>query len=172
MTTHLYKQEMPPSGGYPKINVQRTFPKTWFNWYRCSLIGCGICIYGSFIQSYWNKKSWARTLEQQDVANALMPFMKAESDRMWLLMAHRLRDEEAEAMKDVPGWKVGTWYGEPIYFTKPRGTWWCPKELELFSHSSVEEYDHGRHFRRHTNVAELPSWYDKFIPKIPHHDLI
>lgn len=24
---------------------------------------------------------------------------------------------EKELMKDVPGWKVGTWYGEPVYFT-------------------------------------------------------
>lgn len=24
---------------------------------------------------------------------------------------------EKDLMKNVPGWKAGTWYGEPIYFT-------------------------------------------------------
>lgn len=28
-------------------------------------------------------------------------------------------------MKDVPGWKTGTWYGEPIYFTLG-DKWWEP----------------------------------------------
>lgn len=28
-------------------------------------------------------------------------------------------------MKDVPGWKTGTWYGEPVYFTLG-DKWWDP----------------------------------------------
>ena len=34
-----------------------------------------------------------------------------------LRLVKRNRDLENELMKDVPGWKTGTWYGEPIYFT-------------------------------------------------------
>lgn len=28
-------------------------------------------------------------------------------------------------MKNVPGWKTGTWYGEPVYFTLG-DKWWDP----------------------------------------------
>ena len=35
--------------------------------------------------------------------------------RRFLKQLRENRDEEAELMKDVPGWKVGTLYGEPVY---------------------------------------------------------
>lgn len=39
----------------------------------------------------------------------------------------RNRDYENELMKDVPGWKTGTWYGEPLYFTIDYvDRWWDP----------------------------------------------
>ena len=28
------------------------------------------------------------------------------------------RDEETELMKDVPGWEVGKWKGEPVYWNE------------------------------------------------------
>lgn len=59
---------------------------------------------------------------------ALMPMLIAERDREFLKQVRRNRDEEANLMKNVKGWVVGTWYGEPIYKTKPKdyfdeGTW-------------------------------------------------
>lgn len=60
----------------------------------------------------------------------------AERDREYLKQVKRNRDEEAELMKNVPGWVVGTYYGEPIFKTKPddylrEGTW-----DELNAHAS------------------------------------
>lgn len=31
-------------------------------------------------------------------------------------MIRKVRDIETEVMKDVPGWKTGTYYGEPVYY--------------------------------------------------------
>lgn len=46
-------------------------------------------------------------------------------------------------MKDVPGWKTGTWYGEPVYFTLG-DKWWDP----VFHVSAIT-----RHETRRSNVA-------------------
>ena len=40
------------------------------------------------------------------------------------------RDEEAELMKDVPGWEVGKWKGEPVYWN----------EASRFPHVHITEY--------------------------------
>lgn len=67
-------------------------------------------------------------IEMRSSKLALFPLLLAERDREYLKQVRRNRDEEAKLMKDVPGWKVGTWYGEPIYKTKQgdflrEGTW-------------------------------------------------
>jgi NADH dehydrogenase (ubiquinone) 1 alpha subcomplex subunit 13 len=59
---------------------------------------------------------------------AIFPLLLAERDREFLKQCRRNRDEETELMKNVPGWVVGTYFGEPIYKTKPKdylheGTW-------------------------------------------------
>lgn len=43
----------------------------------------------------------------------------------WLKVLKKNRDMENKIMKDVPGWKTGTWYGEPVYFTLG-DKWWDP----------------------------------------------
>ena len=55
---------------------------------------------------------------------ALFPLLIAERDREFLKQLTRNRDEEEKLMADVPGWKVGTWYGEPVFKTpvsRPQG---------------------------------------------------
>jgi NADH dehydrogenase (ubiquinone) 1 alpha subcomplex subunit 13 len=75
-----------------------------------------------------------------------MPLFIAERDREFLKQVRRNRDEEAKVMKNVPGWVVGTWYGEPIYKTKPKdyfdeGTW-----DDLNVHASAWESDKRTNF--------------------------
>merc|ERR1719167_848270 len=48
---------------------------------------------------------------------ALTPLMLAERDREHLKQCRRNRDAEAELIKGVEGWTVGTYYGMPIYQT-------------------------------------------------------
>lgn len=43
-------------------------------------------------------------------------------------------------MKNVKGWKVGTYYGEPIFHTLPEDHWWLPKIQEYYIHSRGKEY--------------------------------
>lgn len=50
----------------------------------------------------------------------------------WLRLLKKNRDLENEVMKDVPGWKTGTWYGEPVYFTLG-DKWWDPSMDVSFS---------------------------------------
>ena len=50
-----------------------------------------------------------------DARFAVQPLMMAEMDRMYLRRLRQNRDEEAELMKDVPGWEVGKWKGKPLY---------------------------------------------------------
>ncbi|KAF7635281.1 C34b2.8 [Meloidogyne graminicola] len=87
-----FRQEMPPFGGYRPFNVNRTYAKTL--WGRNGIY-----------------------FEDNDLGNAMEPFLLAERDRIVLRIMKKNRELEKDLMKEVPGWKVGTWYGEPIYFT-------------------------------------------------------
>ncbi len=70
---------------------------------------------------------------------------------------------EEEVMKDVPGWVVGTWYGEPVYFTMSDG-WYDPSEMEVYAHSTKRWTTRGQHFHMHDEYC-LPKWYDKYLPE-------
>jgi len=56
------------------------------------------------------------------------------------LQVRRNRDEEAALMANVPGWEVGTYYGEKVYKTLPEDSW---KEIplrEYFAHVSLADW--------------------------------
>lgn len=38
-------------------------------------------------------------------------------------------------MKDVPGWVVGTYWGEPIYQTRPKDEWHDISVTEFLAHT-------------------------------------
>jgi len=41
--------------------------------------------------------------------------LAAERDRGFLKQQRKHREYEAELMKDVPGWEVGTWFGQHAF---------------------------------------------------------
>lgn len=51
----------------------------------------------------------------------------------------RNRDEEAKLMANVPGWEVGTWYGEPVYKTLPPDALVTPHIKEFYIHAPESE---------------------------------
>ncbi|VDO83631.1 unnamed protein product [Soboliphyme baturini] len=104
-------------------------------------------------------------LEDNDVRVALQPFLFAERDRLWLKLMRRNRDIENEVMKDVPGWKTGTWYGEPVYFTLPKDKWWDPEIPEPYVHLRWRDIQKHLNFREHDEYAG-PHWWDKYMPDI------
>jgi hypothetical protein len=76
-------------------------------------------------------------------------FRLAETDRIYLKHLRALRDEERELMKDVPGWQVGTLFGEPIYH----------KQKRQFVMPTVAED------KAFTSTPPLGYLYDRFLSK-------
>lgn len=129
-----FRQDMPPTGGYRLFNWNRTYPKVF--WKPGFLLALNIASlgYGYF---YVLKDFTARRLtiyfEDADIINAMEPFLLAERDRQVLRIMKKNYQLEKELMKDVPGWKVGTWYGEPIYYTM-NDEWIEPIAMEVCGH--------------------------------------
>uniref|UniRef100_A0A1I7XGH7 NADH dehydrogenase [ubiquinone] 1 alpha subcomplex subunit 13 n=1 Tax=Heterorhabditis bacteriophora TaxID=37862 RepID=A0A1I7XGH7_HETBA len=159
-----YRQDMPPSGGYRKFNYARTFPKlVW----RPGFVVAGVfgaSVYGAFEAINKKKRAITEKFEDVDINNAMEPFLTAERDRYWLKLLKKNRDLEEEIMKDMPGWKTGTWYGEPVYFTLGN-KWWDPTSIEVFAHSSPREERKDLIWRQHSEYS-APKFYDKWIPEI------
>lgn len=79
-------------------------------------------------------------LERRSSVLAVYPLLLAERDREFLKQMRKNRDEEAKLMANVEGWKVGTWYGEPIYHNVAPDTWVMPKIYEYYAHASYKDY--------------------------------
>lgn len=95
---------------------------------------------GSLYLYYLNYKSvFYRELEAKGASLALFPMLLAERDRAYLKQLRINREEERELMKNVPGWKVGTWYGEPIYRGGDPDKLVDPRIQEYYIHSSFKD---------------------------------
>ncbi|KAG7456717.1 hypothetical protein MATL_G00238840 [Megalops atlanticus] len=68
---------------------------------------------------------------------ALLPLLQAEHDRRTLRLLRENLEEEAQIMKDVPGWKVG----ESVFHTD---RWVTPLTDELYHLRPQEELVHKR----------------------------
>uniref|UniRef100_A0AC34RQU5 NADH dehydrogenase [ubiquinone] 1 alpha subcomplex subunit 13 n=1 Tax=Panagrolaimus sp. JU765 TaxID=591449 RepID=A0AC34RQU5_9BILA len=164
MADKNFRQDMPPEGGYRKFNWNRTYPKiVWRPGIIIpTLVGCAA--FGTY-QGYAQKKHrQTEKFEDNDIMNAIQPFLTAERDRRWIKILKKNREIENELMKDVPGWKTGTWYGEPVYFTLG-DKWWDPGQLEVFAHSPRKAQSDEYMFRHHSEYS-APKFYDKWIPEI------
>lgn len=71
---------------------------------------------------------------------AIRPMLLAERDRQQLKYLRKQRDEEADLMKNVEGWKVGTYYGEPIYKSISKDQYLEPRLEDVYGHSSYKDY--------------------------------
>ncbi|XP_023320719.1 NADH dehydrogenase [ubiquinone] 1 alpha subcomplex subunit 13 [Eurytemora carolleeae] len=150
-STPVFKQDLPPQGGYAPINFKRIPAKTVLN---------APMIYGGFFISlgigYWTykrgmKQLVAEKIEMKSADLALTPLMLAERDREFLKQCRKNRDAEAKLMKDVEGWEVGTWYGHPIYKTTG-DKWFDPEVNEFYAHTSNPE---KRKFGNHVNWLKM-----------------
>lgn len=52
--------------------------------------------------------------------------------------------EEKELMKYYPGWKVGTYFGDPIYKIVPEDQFIEPNHIEYFIHASPKDFEAKR----------------------------
>jgi NADH dehydrogenase (ubiquinone) 1 alpha subcomplex subunit 13 len=157
-----YQQDMPPPGGYRKFNWERTYPKVLWRpgIIIPGLVGCAV--FGIYQAYYQKRHRQTEKFEDRDILNAMEPFIAAERDREWLRLLKKNREIENELMKDVPGWKTGTWFGEPVYYTLGE-KWWDPAQLEVFAHSPRKSQMDEMLFHHHSEYS-APKFYDKWIP--------
>ncbi|XP_017777945.1 PREDICTED: NADH dehydrogenase [ubiquinone] 1 alpha subcomplex subunit 13 [Nicrophorus vespilloides] len=137
------RQDMPPAGGYKPIPYKRIPAKTFFSGW--ALIGgyLGMTAGAAYVY-YLNCKSvHYEEIENRSANFAVYPMLTAERDRAFLKQLIRNRDEEADLMKNVPGWEVGTWYGEPIYKTTKILP--MPTMQEYYIHSNVNDLTKRAH---------------------------
>jgi len=134
-------QEMPPVGGYASILTDRVKTKRWWNG-RKALAGLLFLHVPGMLYYHWVVRPGRhmRDLEKRSRSCVVQPFLKAERDRAKLVRVHENRAIEAELMKDVPGWQVGTWYGESMYKTLTPDEWEDPLQIEYFIHSDLKDY--------------------------------
>ncbi|KAL6257868.1 hypothetical protein P5V15_011466 [Pogonomyrmex californicus] len=109
-------QDLPPKGGYGPIQTERIKLRSILG--TKSVIGFLLfSTFGGLYTYYLNYKKIKREqIEMRSAKLAILPLLIAERDRAVLKQMRRNRDVEAELMKNVERWEVGTYYGEPIFF--------------------------------------------------------
>merc|ERR1712173_421107 len=104
-------------------------------------MGVGSIMIGYYLYKRGKKVLTRETVEMKSSDLALTPLMLAERDREHLKQCRRNRDAEAELMKGVEGWTVGTYYGMPIYKTVKKDEWVQPSAGEFYVHCSPGEQE-------------------------------
>jgi hypothetical protein len=135
----VYRQELPPSGGYAPIPWSRAPGRRIPLWPFVSLWAASN-VFGYFYhiaekRQYWqkgniidfesliNKENGSNShlilfileMDIDESRSCIEPVILAEQDRIVLRQYRANRDEEAKLMSDVPGWEVGTWFGDKVF---------------------------------------------------------
>lgn len=100
----------------------------------------GITAFAMYLYSLNYKQILRDQIEMRSAKMAIYPMLLAERDRAYLKQLRKNRDAEAELMKDVPGWEVGTYYGEKVYKLLPPDTLVEPIFHEYYAHSRSWEW--------------------------------
>lgn len=132
-------QEMPPRGGYQSIPFARVPAKKYFKGWQMIAAYAGFTTVGLAAYYLNCKENQRNEVEMRSARNVIYALLLAERDREYLKQIRKNRDEEAELMKNVEGWEVGTWYGEPIFKTLPKDKFIDPTFQEFYVHTSYKE---------------------------------
>merc|ERR1712083_1197681 len=133
-----YKQAMPPTGGFGSIQYARNLTPGTKGWKAFGGLFALTSVSWT-IYTYQRRVQLGYEAEMNDARVALEPFMFAEQDRQFLRHLWNNREEERELMKNVPGWKVGTWYGEPVYHQEAKREKYV-QTCEYFAHNAPEDH--------------------------------
>jgi NADH dehydrogenase (ubiquinone) 1 alpha subcomplex subunit 13 len=116
-------QDGPPPGGFPGVRYARRIPNTGPHGYTVFAIAVAAVSYGFYQVGQGNKVRAAYKQEKLDARLAVVPFLQAEEDARFVRAKQRLDAQEAEIMKNVPGWEAGS----SVYHTKR----WMPPPKPL-----------------------------------------
>lgn len=133
-------QDMPPPGGFATINVERTFARPMLKQGIWFLIAAAMTLNGFAYVKEFKRKHRVLKIEQAESFIATQPFIFAEQERLFLRQLRIIRDEEKELMKDHPGWKLATLYGEPVYKTLPKDYLPPVAAMDYIVHRSEAEW--------------------------------
>lgn len=132
-------QDMPPKGGYQSIPFARVPAKKYFKGWQLFAAYAGFTTVGLSLYYLNCKENHRNEVEMRGARNVIYALLLAERDREYLKQLRRNRDEEAALMKDVKGWEVGTWYGEPVFKTLPKDKLIDPTFEEFYVHSAYKD---------------------------------
>ncbi|XP_062551692.1 NADH dehydrogenase [ubiquinone] 1 alpha subcomplex subunit 13 [Armigeres subalbatus] len=132
-------QDLPPKGGYQSIPFSRIPARKYFKGWQMIAAYAGFTTFGLSLYYLNCKENNRNEIEMRSARNVIYALLLAERDREYLKQLRRNRDEEAELMKDVKGWEVGTWYGEPVFKTVPKDKFLDPSFQEFYVHSSYKD---------------------------------
>lgn len=141
-------QDLPPTGGYNPISFKRVQLKPILSARLLTIGYITLSAGATYIYYLTDKKITREEIEMRSCRNVLLPIVMAERDREYLKQIRRNRDEEAKLMANVPGWKVGTWFGEPVYKTSKADDWIDPGINEFYCHAA-RKYFMDRVLLRH-----------------------
>ncbi|XP_020282715.1 NADH dehydrogenase [ubiquinone] 1 alpha subcomplex subunit 13 [Pseudomyrmex gracilis] len=127
-------QDLPPKGGYGPIQTDRVKLRSILGAKSSIALFIAASSYGLFAYYLTFLRNRRNQIEMRSARFAIWPALIAERDRAVLKQMRRNRDEEAELMKNVKGWEVGTYYGEPIYYLDDKDQYREPLFLEHFAH--------------------------------------
>ncbi|XP_076184082.1 NADH dehydrogenase (ubiquinone) B16.6 subunit [Ptiloglossa arizonensis] len=139
-TAKIGPQDLPPKGGYKPFQIDRVKLRTLLGGRLGIALFLGCTCTGFTLYSINYKDIRRNTIEMRSARLALQPMLEAERDRALLKYLRRIRDEEADLMKDVPGWEVGTLFGEPVYHTIPEDQYQEPFYDELILHADPDKH--------------------------------
>ena len=146
-TAKVGPQDLPPKGGYAPYQIERIHLRKVLGG-KTGIAIFFACTFGGFYGYYLTYKGIKRReIEMRSSRLAILPLLYAERDRALMKQMRLVRDEEADLMKNIPGWEVGTFFGEPVYHTIPKGDYVEPSFQELVAHSDPNDY--GAHVYRH-----------------------
>ncbi|XP_050592426.1 NADH dehydrogenase [ubiquinone] 1 alpha subcomplex subunit 13 [Bombus affinis] len=132
-------QDLPPKGGYAPFNINRIKLRSFLT----GRMGVGLFIVTNAVSIPLYYKNWVserkRMLETKSRELATVPILLAERDRAMLKHMKRMRELEADVMKDVPNWEVGTFFGMPIYESVPEDTYIEPNFGECYTYADPFE---------------------------------
>ncbi|KAJ2950988.1 hypothetical protein O0L34_g5364 [Tuta absoluta] len=127
-------QDMPPPGGYKPIPWKRVPAKQFFNGYILFTAYAVVTTGALYLFYLTSEKIKKHEIELRSNKMAIYPMLLAERDRAFLRQLLLNRNEEERLMADVPGWKVGHYYGEKVFNLTPSDAYVQPNFHEYYAH--------------------------------------
>jgi NADH dehydrogenase (ubiquinone) 1 alpha subcomplex subunit 13 len=118
-TTKFPKQDMPPPGGYPPLDISKRLPGPRMSGVGLIALVGGVMAVGFYKVAQGNQERRGWKNEKRDIRASLLPYLQAEEDARFVQVWDKRVEQEGRIMKGVEGWIPG----QNVYET---GVWMPP----------------------------------------------